>query len=70
MATGSKKFNHDGNHPVTPTIDVCSCCGGELPAEERRDSHLRTDGTCPGHLTTDRTGRVLGCGAWTVSAYR
>lgn len=49
----------------------CSVCGGYQPVD-RDANDLLTDpegGYCPGHLTVDQTGQVLGCGAWLPEAY-
>lgn len=48
----------------------CSCCSGELPADPNAHAeHLVNGGYCPGHLSVDATGQVVGCGAWTHEAY-
>jgi hypothetical protein len=56
---------------TTPT--ECNCCGGKLPTgweDDTLDRYLTNDGYCPGHLTVDADGEVLGCGAWSPAAYR
>lgn len=66
---------HRGGCDGARHVEICSCCGGEIPRQFMSDSTYdedlaRPDGMCPGTLRTDDAGHVLGCGAWTAAAYQ
>lgn len=61
---------------MTTTQDngTCDCCGGARPQGnlDSLDQYLRDrrGGYCPGYVTRDQDGDVLGCGAWRAEAYQ